>query len=75
MIRARAESEPLLSRRSDERVSMFDRRFEDLPQAGVCSDFIRRAKAGHRSPIKALGRLRQHSGIEGVRGAARPLAI
>ena len=54
---------------------MFDRGFEDLLQAGIRQDFIRRAKAGHRSPIKALGRLRQHSGIEGVRGAARPLAI
>ena len=68
-------SEPLLSGRSDERVSMFDRRFEDLLQAGIREDLIRRAKAGHRSPIETLGRLWQHSGIEGVCGAARPLAI
>jgi hypothetical protein len=54
---------------------MFDRRFEDLLQAGIRQDFIRRAKAGDRTPIEALVRLREDSSIEGVCGATRPPAI
>ena len=54
---------------------MFDCRFEDSLQAGIRQDLVRRAKAAHRSPIEALGRLGEDSGIECVRGAARPLAV